>query len=105
MAKPIIALDEIKAHLRIDHDLDDDLLILYADTALEVAKDHIGKEWGAETTATTIQFTNSIKVGCLMYIGHLYANREMTTDSMAIMRVIPMSVKNLWEKYREPAIY
>lgn len=105
MAKPKINLDEIKAHLRIEHDLDDDLLNLYAQTALEVAKDHIGKEWGETTTATTVQFTNSVKVGCLMYIGHLYANREMTTDTMAIMRVIPMSVKNLWEKYREPAIY
>lgn len=105
MAKPEIDLDVIKQHLRIDHDLDDELLEEYAETALEVAQQHIGKVFGENNTSETVKFTKSIKVGCLMYIGHLYANREMTVESMAIMRVIPMSVESLWNPYREPAIY
>lgn len=99
-----IDLDEIKAHLRIEHKLDDELLTTYAEAALEVAQKHIGKTFGNTHSDETVKFTQGIKVGCLMYIGHLYANREMTTDS-TMMNIVPMSVKNLWEVYREPAIY
>lgn len=103
MAKARIELDEIKAHLRIEHDLDDDLLTAYADAALEVASNHIGKAWGAETTADTVQFTKGIKVGCLMFIGHLYANREAVSDVQ--LYEVPMTISALWNAYREPAIY
>ena len=103
MAKPIIALDEIKAHLRIDHDLDDDLLELYAQTSLEVAQNHIGKTWGESTTTDTVQFTKGIKVCCLMFIGHLYANRETVNDVQ--LYEVPFSIKALWNPYREVAIY
>lgn len=105
MTKPRIELDEIKAHLRIEHDLDDELLEAYADAALEAASNHIGKVWGDETTSNTVKFTKGIKVGCLMYIGHLYANREIISDSATIPRVLPMTVETLWNPYREPAIY
>lgn len=103
MAKPEIDLDEIKAHLRIEHDLDDELLTLYADTALEVAQNHIGKTWGESTAAETVQFTNGIKVGCLMFIGHLYANRETVSDVQ--LYEVPFAIKALWNPYREVAIY
>ncbi|AIK17633.1 head-tail connector protein [Glaesserella parasuis] len=93
MVKPEIDLDEIKAHLRIEHDLDDELLTLYADTALEVAQNHIGKTWGESTTAETVQFTNGIKVGCLMFIGHLYANRETVSDVQ--LYEVPFAIKAL----------
>lgn len=41
----LIDLQEIKAHLNLadDFDLDDELLSIYAVTALEVAQRHIGK--------------------------------------------------------------
>ena len=103
MAKPIIDLDEIKTHLRIEHDLDDELLAAYTDAALEAASNHIGKAWGTETTIETIRFTKGIKVGCLMFIGHLYANREVVSDVQ--MYEVPMTIKALWNPYREPGIY
>lgn len=103
MAKPTIDLNEIKAHLRIEHDLDDELLEVYADAALEAASNHIGKVWGDETTSNTVKFTKGIKVGCLMFIGHLYANREIVSDIQQYE--VPMTIKTLWNPYREPAIY
>lgn len=105
MAKPRIDLDEIKAHLRVEHDLDDDLLMLYAESAIEVAEKHIGKQWGENHTPETVKFTKGIKVGCLMFIGHLYANREIITDATIIPRILPMTISSLWDVYREVGIY
>ncbi|MFU2048211.1 head-tail connector protein [Avibacterium gallinarum] len=101
----VIPLEEIKAHLNImeDFDLDDDLLVRYAVVSLEVAQRHIGKTFAEEETATTIPFYPTIKVGCLMYIAHLYTNREITTDIN--QTIVPMTIKSLWEVYREPCIY
>ena len=98
-----LTIDEVKQHLNIDHDLDDDLLEGYKAAALEVCQTHIGKTFGETKTETTVPFSPAIKVGCLLYIGLLYTNREMTTDT--VQAVIPMTIKALWEVYREPAIY
>ncbi|AKD39457.1 head-tail connector protein [Pasteurella multocida] len=102
----LISLEEIKAQLNLmdDFDLDDDLLRSYALTALEVAQRHIGKTFGDEATETTIPFNTSIKVGCLMYIAYLYANREAVTD-VANLNPAPMTIKSLWDVYREPCVY
>ncbi|HHE3484130.1 head-tail connector protein [Pasteurella multocida] len=101
----LIDLQEIKAHLNLadEFDLDDELLSIYAVTALEVAQRHIGKTFGNEETDKTIPFNHAIKVGCLMYIAHLYTNREVTTDSE--QTIIPMTIKSLWDVYREPCVY
>lgn len=101
----VIPLEEIKAHLNImeDFDLDDDLLERYAVVSIEVAQRHIGKTFAEEESATTIPFYPTIKVGCLMYIAHLYTNREITTDIN--QTIVPMTIKSLWEVYREPCIY
>ncbi|MFU2088777.1 head-tail connector protein [Avibacterium avium] len=102
----VISLEEIKAHLNImeDFDLDDDLLERYAVVSIEVAQRHIGKTFAEEESATTIPFYPTIKVGCLMYIAYLYTNREAVTD-LANLKPAPMTIKSLWEVYREPCIY
>lgn len=98
-----IELDEIKAHLRIEHSLDDDLLEILAESAEEVAQNYIGKKWGNETTADTVKFTQGIKVGCLMLVGHLYANREAVADVQ--LYEVPFAISALWKPYREPSIF
>lgn len=104
MAEINLTIDEIKAHLNLDHDLDDDLLEGYKIAALEVAQKHIGKTFGEEETDKTVPFTQAIKVGCLMYIAYLYTNREAVTD-LGNLKPAPMTISALWEVYREPAIY
>lgn len=101
--KPIIELDEIKQHLRLDHDYDDDLLTAYSLAAIEAAQNYIGKEFDEEHTTITVKFTNGIRIGCLMFIAHLYANRESVTDVQQYE--VPMSVTYLWKPYREPCFY
>ena len=56
MAEINLTIDEIKAHLNLDHDLDDELLEAYKVAALEVCQKHIGKTFGEEETEKTIPF-------------------------------------------------
>ncbi|WP_373099340.1 MULTISPECIES: head-tail connector protein [Pasteurellaceae] len=104
MAEINLTIDEIKAHLNLDHDLDDDLLEAYKSATLEVAQNHIGKTFGEEQTDKTVPFTSAIKIGCLMYIAYLYTNREAVTD-LANLKPAPMAISALWEVYREPCAY
>lgn len=99
-----LTIDEIKAHLNLDHDLDDELLEAYKAATLEVCQKHIGKTFGEEETEKTIPFTPAIKIGCLMYIAYLYTNREAVTD-LANLKPAPMTISALWEVYREPCAY
>ncbi|WP_314791929.1 head-tail connector protein [Aggregatibacter aphrophilus] len=99
-----LTIDEIKAHLNLDHDLDDKLLEAYKAATLEVCQKHIGKTFGEEETEKTIPFTPAIKIGCLMYIAYLYTNREAVTD-LANLKPAPMTISALWEVYREPCAY
>uniref|UniRef100_UPI00056F1E35 head-tail connector protein n=1 Tax=Xenorhabdus bovienii TaxID=40576 RepID=UPI00056F1E35 len=64
-----IPLNEIKQHCGLDESdtLDDTLLMGYAEAALEVCQQHIGKRFD-----NGLAFTPAIKVGCLLYIGLLY---------------------------------
>ena len=104
MANIDLTIDEIKAHLNLDHDLDDELLEAYKVATLEVCQKHIGKTFGEEETEKTILFTPAIKIGCLMYIAYLYTNREAVTD-LANLKPAPMTISALWEVYREPCAY
>lgn len=98
-----IELDEIKQHLNITHDFDDALLEVYKQAAIEVCQKHTGKKFSDVESEKTIILTPAIKAGCLLYIGHLYANREITTDSQQTM--IPMTISALWDVYREPGVF
>ncbi|MDE1476573.1 head-tail connector protein [Xenorhabdus bovienii] len=95
-----IPLNEIKQHCRIDESdiLDDALLTAYAEAALEVCQQHIGKRFD-----DGLSFTPAIKVGCLLYIGLLYENREMATD--VELKEVPFTIKSLWSVYRDVGVY
>ncbi|MDE1489391.1 head-tail connector protein [Xenorhabdus bovienii] len=95
-----IPLNEIRQHCRIDESdtLDDTLLMAYAEAALEVCQQHIGKRFDNGLT-----FTPAIKVGCLLYIGLLYENREMATD--VELKEVPFTIKSLWSVYRDVGVY
>ncbi|MDE9543864.1 head-tail connector protein [Xenorhabdus bovienii] len=95
-----IPLNEIKQHCRIDESdtLDDALITAYAEAALEVCQQHIGKRFD-----NGLVFTPAIKVGCLLYIGLLYENREMATDIE--LKEVPFTIKSLWSVYRDVGVY
>jgi len=95
-----IPLNEIKQHCRLEESftLDDKLLTTYAEAALEACQQHIGKRFDEGLT-----FTPAIKVGCLLYIGLLYENREMATD--VELKEVPFTIKSLWSVYRDIGVY
>lgn len=94
----LITLNEVKEHCRIDYDDEDTLLQLYIDAVIEACQKHIGKRFDGG-----LGFTPAIKVGCLLYIGTLYANRETIAD--LTIKEVPHTVDMLWSVYRDPAIY
>ncbi|PHM51173.1 head-tail connector protein [Xenorhabdus sp. KK7.4] len=100
MSRIEIPLNEIKQHCRLEdgYTLDDSLLTVYADAALVVCQQHIGKRFDKG-----LVFTPAIKVGCLLYIGLLYENREMVTD--VELKEVPFTIKSLWSVYRDVGIY
>ncbi|MDC9616355.1 head-tail connector protein [Xenorhabdus khoisanae] len=100
MDKMVIPLNEIKQHCRIDESntLEDELLKGYAEAALEVCQQHIGKRFDEG-----LIFSPAIKVGCLLYIGLLYENRAMAVDIE--LKEVPFSIKSLWSVYRDVGIY
>ncbi|PAV06709.1 hypothetical protein CBG25_05515 [Arsenophonus sp. ENCA] len=95
-----IPLNEIKQHCRLEESftLDDKLLTTYAEAALETCQQHIGKRF-----EEGLRLTPAIKVGCLLYIGLLYENREMATD--VELKEVPFTIKSLWSVYRDIGVY
>ncbi|BET98203.1 head-tail connector protein [Xenorhabdus taiwanensis] len=100
MSNPLMTLDEIKQHCRIDKSdtLEDTLLQGYTEAALEVCQQHIGKRFDEG-----LVFSPAIKVGCLLYIGLLYETRSMAVD--AELKEVPFTIKSLWSVYRDVGVY
>ena len=100
MPTPTIELTDVKSHLRLDDDYQDEdtLLIGYIDAALEVCQKHIGKRFDSG-----LELTAAIKVGCLMYITFLYEQRSMVSDVESTE--VPLTVSALWSVYRDVGIY
>ncbi|MDC9603510.1 head-tail connector protein [Xenorhabdus griffiniae] len=100
MSDPLMTLDEIKQHCRIDESdtLEDTLLQGYTEAALEVCQQHIGKRFDEG-----LVFSPAMKVGCLLYIGLLYETRSMAVD--AELKEVPFTIKSLWSVYRDVGVY
>ncbi len=96
MTAPEITLNEVKQHCRLELDMteEDALLQMYIAAALEVCQTHIGKRFDVE-----LVFTPAIKVGCLMYISHLYENRSMIDEVEKVE--VPLAISALWSAYRD----
>jgi uncharacterized phage protein (predicted DNA packaging) len=87
-----ITVEDLKAHLNIDHDLDDALL----QSKIEVATEWVGAYSGAEVD------TNSpapLREAVRMLAGHLYENREATLVGVTAQS-LPFGVMDLINPYR-----
>ncbi|ECB0429287.1 phage gp6-like head-tail connector protein [Salmonella enterica subsp. enterica serovar Agbeni] len=96
----LITLAEVKMHCRIDEDFDfeDSELTLLRSAALIACQRHIGKKIGVD-----LEWDNALKVGCLMYISHLYRDRSMVTPFE--QTTVPLTVDSLWSVYRDPGVH
>jgi len=85
----MLSLDELKAHLRIDHDAEDDLLLAYRDAAMQAVINYTG---GTDTTAAPI------KAAILLLVADLYLHREKNSDR--VLHENP-TYKALLDPYRQ----
>ena len=101
-------LSDCKAQCNIDDDnsFDDGVLVTY----LFAAKNHIAVTLNRKIVATTSGIINdtdlaldtgagdSLRLACLLIIGHWYLNREST--STLTVKEVPMSFNALLQPYR-----
>ncbi len=88
-----IALEQAKAHLRVDSADDDSVITDLIDAAIE----HIGSI-GVDTSVDPLPAP--VHQAALLLIGHWYENREAVTVGFG-GRVLPMAVDRLIAPYRE----
>lgn len=110
MSAPSIDLAKLKHHLRLEPDFNDDdtLIESYAAVSIEAAEKHIGRKLypaGAvpEDDPTGLEFSAGIECGCMLFVGHLYANREAANSDQ--VKAVPFTIKSLWDVYHQPEAY
>ncbi|MEE3636610.1 head-tail connector protein [Pseudomonas sp. AL 58] len=101
----MIDLATVKAHLRVTHDAEDDLIQGYTDAALSTfelwTNRELIEEGGAlpDPVGKALVITKSIRQGALLLIGHWYASRESVVIG-TITAELPMATNALWAPHR-----
>ena len=90
----ILTIEEVKAHLRIQHDEEDDLIEGFIAQAEAVAEDYC-----------RVQFTDPapepVRLAVLLMVSHYYENRDNPDRQVYVtMRI---AFENLLYPYRDPA--
>lgn len=105
----LVTIEQVRAHCRADSN-DDALLTAYADAAEQAAQDFLNRKVYrdadamaaavlAETAGDDPIVTNAaITAAVLLTAGHLYRNREASTDQP--MRDLPLGVHQLLWPHR-----
>ena len=86
----LLALELMRKHLRVDDDGDDDLIELYAESALAWAL------WYCDNPALKVvtDFPASFKAALLLLLGHSYNSREAVVVG-TIAAELPLAVDSL----------
>ncbi|WP_339492389.1 head-tail connector protein [Pseudomonas rhizophila] len=86
----LLPIELIRKHLRLDYEDEDDLIVLYAESALAWAL------WFCDNPKLleAENFPSSFKAALLLLIGHSYANREAVVIG-TITAEVPMAVESL----------
>lgn len=89
-AADLLPIELIRKHLRLDYEDEDDLIALYAESALAWAL------WFCDNPklSEVEDFPASFKAALLLLIGHSYANREAVVIG-TITAEVPMAVESL----------
>jgi uncharacterized phage protein (predicted DNA packaging) len=89
-AADLLPIELIRKHLRLDYEDEDDLIALYAESALAWAL------WFCDNPKLleVDDFPASFKAALLLLIGHSYANREAVVIG-TITAEVPMAVESL----------
>lgn len=101
----MIPLAAVKAHLRVEHDDEDDKIQGYIEAAISAFESWTNRKLFADEASlpdpigNSMVITKSVYQGALMLIGHWYA----TTESVVIGTItaqVPMATMALWQPHR-----
>ncbi|HAU5716764.1 MULTISPECIES: head-tail connector protein [Serratia] len=100
-------LAQIKLHVRVDHDADDELIKTYLDAAVDYVENYCDGKLVTELTPIVevdippreILFTAGIWQSMLLLVGHWYANRE-SVNIGNITSEVPFGVDALLLRHR-----
>lgn len=86
----LLTIELMRKHLRVDHEEDDDLIMLYAESALAWAL------WYCDNSELKLasDIPASFKAAVLLLLGHSYANREAVVVGAAAAE-LPLAVDSL----------
>lgn len=90
----ILTIEEVKAHLRIQHDEEDELIEGFIAQAQAVAEDYCRVQF--EDTAP-----EPVRLAVLLMVSHYYENRD-NSDRQVYM-TMRIAFENLLYPYRDPA--
>ncbi|WP_122679945.1 head-tail connector protein [Pseudomonas viridiflava] len=96
----MIELSLVKAHLRVDHDAEDDLIQGYLDGALSHVEMHCDRVLveGVPVIPEQMGLTKDVRQAVLLLVGHWYENREAVGSGLT---EVPLAVERLlWYRKR-----
>ena len=99
----IVTLDELKTHLRIQHDDEDEYLVNLLAQAQAVAEDYCRVEFGTvynEETGSTSDAPEPVRLAILLMAGFYYENRDI--PDMTTYKAMRMAFDSLLYPYRDP---
>jgi len=98
----IVSLDEVKTHLRIQHDEEDEYLEGLIAQAQAAAEDYCRvsfEEPGADGSVTAAP--EPVRLALLLFVGFYYENRDI--PDMTTYKAMRMAFDSLLYPYRDPA--
>ena len=90
----ILTIEEVKAHLRIQHDEEDELIDGFIAQAQAVAEDYCRVQF--EDTAP-----EPVRLAVLLMVSHYYENRD--NPDRQVYMTMRIAFENLLYPYRDPA--
>ncbi len=91
----IVTLEEVKTHLRIQHDEEDDYLQSLIAQAQAAATDFCRVEFSADAP-------EPVRLAVLLFVGFYYENRDI--PDMTTFKAMRMAFENLLYPYRDPTL-
>lgn len=87
-----LTLDQIKMWLKVEHDLDNEILINLRDVSVYEAYNFMQNDFESEIDGELVEkpIPFNVKLSCLMFIAYLYENRgnEVTQLPLNCMRLL-----------------
>jgi hypothetical protein len=102
----MIDIGVVKAHLKVDHDDEDQLIQGYTDAALSAFETWSNRKLVApggelpDPVGNALIMSDAIKQGALLLIGQWYVYREPVISSTTQISELPMATSALWKPHR-----